>query len=313
MKSKIVFMGTPEFALPSLKMLIEQGYNLCAVVCQPDRPSGRGHKLTAPPVKVFAEKCGIPVLQFEKLSRDGVEQLKRLGAELFITVAFGQILSQEVLNIPKLGTINVHASLLPKLRGAAPIEWAVINGETKTGVTTMMTVLTLDAGDMLEFAEVDIAPDMGAAQLREQLSAVGAEVLKTTLEKLAVGTLLRKPQDETQMTKCPMFKKGFGEIDFSKTPREIVNLVRGLDGVGGAFLMYGADKLKIFAAKSGISTGKCGEVLTCDEKNGFCLACLDGSIMISVVSGLGSKKMSATEFLRGHRLDKKFLEEKIKK
>ncbi|MBQ9942313.1 MAG: methionyl-tRNA formyltransferase, partial [Christensenellaceae bacterium] len=202
---RIAFLGTPEFALPSFKMLIEEGYSVAAVFTQPDRPKGRGHKMIPPPVKVLAEEHGIPVYQFERISRDGVETLREVAPDLMITVAFGQILSREVLAIPSMGCINVHGSLLPAYRGAAPIEMAVINGEAQAGITTMYTVYELDAGDMLEKDAVDILPGETGGQLRERLSLLGAGTLKRTLNKLLDGTLAATPQNEAEATYYPMF------------------------------------------------------------------------------------------------------------
>ncbi|MEG1858899.1 MAG: methionyl-tRNA formyltransferase, partial [Christensenellaceae bacterium] len=192
MTFKIVFLGTPDFAIPSLKMLLDSGYDVRAVITQPDRKAGRGQKMMPPPVKVFAQQNDIDVYQFEKISTpQGVAKLKELAPDLLITAAYGHILTQEILDIPKLGCINVHASILPKLRGAAPIQWAIVSGEKQTGVTTMYTVLALDAGDILESEAVEIPQEMTAGQLYEQLSEVGARVLQKTLQKLDDGSLVR--------------------------------------------------------------------------------------------------------------------------
>ena len=183
-------MGTPDFAVPALKMLVEQQYNVVGVFTQPDRKAGRGHKMTPPPVKVLAQEQGIPVYQFEKVRvPEGVQAIRDLNPDLLVTAAFGHILTEEILAIPQYGCINVHASLLPKLRGAAPIQWAIINGEKETGVTTMYTVLALDAGDILEQQGISILNDMTAGELYRELSALGAEVLERTLQKLEAGTL----------------------------------------------------------------------------------------------------------------------------
>ena len=188
MKSKselrIAFLGTPEFAVPSLRMLVEGGYQVCGVFAQPARPKGRGHKLIAPPVKEYAQEQGIPVFQFERISRDGMQVLEELAPDLLITAAFGQILSRALLEKLPLGCINVHASLLPKYRGAAPIEQAILHGEKKTGITTMYTVYEIDAGDILEQDELEIAPEDTGGSLREKLSLLGAKTLSRTLEKL---------------------------------------------------------------------------------------------------------------------------------
>lgn len=301
-KPRIAFFGTPEFAVPCLDAVIEAGYDVCAVFTQPDRPKGRGHKLAPPPVKARATELGIPVYQHEKISREGIDDLKNVSPDLMITVAYGQILSQEILDIPPLGCINVHASLLPKLRGAAPIEWAVINGDETTGVTTMYTVYELDAGDMLEKTETDILPEETGGELRERLSKIGAETLIRTLQKLTDGTLVRTPQDEAQATICKTFPKGFGKIDFSADTTSIINLVRGLNPAPVAYAMWGDKKVKIFEAKRAESFGASivpGEVILADAKKGLFVNTGDGAIEITRLQMPGGKQMSARDYLRG--------------
>ncbi len=299
---RIVFLGTPDFALPPLRMLMEQGYEVAAVITQPDRKAGRGHKLVPPPVKVLAELHGIPVYQFEKISRDGVQTLRELAPDLMITAAYGHILTQEILDIPKHGCINVHASLLPKLRGSAPIQWAIITGEHETGVTTMYTVLALDAGDILERESIQIAPDMTAGELYTQLSELGAAVLKRTLEKLAAGTLERTPQNENEMTYFPMFRKGFGAMDFGKSFEELYNFVRGTNPVPGAYFTYEGEKVKVFAIAKAQGRGRAGEILTADDKNGLVIACADGAVRIVEMQRMGAKQMRAEDSLRGKKM-----------
>lgn len=301
-KPRIAFFGTPEFAVPCLDAVVESGYDVCAVFTQPDRPKGRGHKLTPPPVKARAAELGIPVYQHEKISRDGIEDLKKVSPDLMVTVAYGQILSQEILDIPPLGCINVHASLLPKLRGAAPIEWAVINGDETTGVTTMYTVYELDAGDMLEKTETAILPEETGGELRERLSKIGAETLIRTLEKLTNGTLVRTPQDETEATVCKTFPKGFGKIDFSADTASIINLVRGLNPAPVAYAVWGGKKVKIFEVKKAESFGASivpGEVILADAKKGLFVNTGDGAIEITRLQMPGGKQMSARDYLRG--------------
>lgn len=303
---KIVFMGTPDFAVPILQMLIDEEYDVAAVFTQPDRKAGRGHKQAPPPVKVLAQTAGIPVYQFEKVSGEqGVAALKAIEPDLMITAAYGHILTQEILDIPPMGCINVHASLLPKLRGAAPIQWAIINGETKTGVTTMYTVRALDAGDILEQAETDIADDMTAGQLYIRLSELGARVLKRTLEKLQAGTLKRTPQREEDATYFPMFKKGFGEIDFSRTSHEIINFIRGINPAPGAYAMYGEEKIKIFRASAGdyAGTEKCGTVIFANDKQGLGVKTGDGLILLEEIQRQGARRMPAKDSLRGKKIE----------
>ena len=226
---KILFLGTPAFAIPSLEMLLAEGYEVTAVVTQPDRPSGRGHKLVAPPVKQCAEAHGLPVYQYEKFSREGWEDLKRWAQDLMITAAFGQILPTRVLSVPRLGCINVHASLLPKYRGAAPIERALIDGCKQTGITTMYTVRAIDAGDILEQDVLPILPEDTGGSLREKLAVLGAETLRRTLAKLEAGTLVRTPQREEDATYAPMFERGFGEVDFAGPAKAVADLIGRYD------------------------------------------------------------------------------------
>ncbi len=301
----IVFMGTPSFALPSLKMLISEGFQIKAVFTQPDRPAGRGHRLVPPPVKTLAQDASIPVYQFDRVrGPEGVEALKNLAPDLLITAAYGQILSQEVLDIPQMGCINVHASLLPKYRGAAPVQWAIINGEKKTGVTTMMTALALDAGDMLEQDEMPIPPDMTAGKLYEELSFLGAKTLSRTLLKLLSGMLSRTPQNEEEATYFPMFKKGFGRIDFDQECVRIKNFVRGCNPQPGAFILYDCHKIKIskVECEPGCVTAKPGEVLCADAKNGLIIAAKTGTVIIKELQWPGKCKTTDREFLCGRSI-----------
>lgn len=306
---RIVFMGTPAFALPSLQMLLDEGYQVVAAFTQPDRPKGRGHKMIAPPVKQLAQQAGIPVYQYEKVSREGVEQLKALAPDLLITVAYGQILSREVLAVPPLGCINVHASLLPKYRGAAPIEWAVINGEPKAGVTTMYTVYELDAGDMLEKDAILVPPDMTGGELRETLSVLGAGTLRRTLEKLLAGTLTRTPQDETQMSYYPMFTRGFGSVNWADSCENIRNFVRGLNPAPLAYTFAGQEKVKLFAVRweSAAVSAEPGAVLCADVQQGLCVQAGDGVLRIEQLQFPGGKPMEACAYLRGHVWQTKML------
>ncbi len=298
---RIVFLGTPEFAVPSLEMLISEGYNISAVVTQPDRPKGRGHKLVAPPVKELALKHDIPVYQYEKISREGIDDIKALAPDLMITVAFGQILSSELLAIPPLGCINVHASLLPKYRGAAPIEMAVINGEKVTGVTTMYTVYELDAGDMIEKDEMEISPTVTGGELREALSHLGAKTLKRTLEKLLAGTLTRTPQPEEEATYYPMFPRGYGEIDFALPSQRIVDFVRGCNPAPCAYTFAGEDKVKIMEVKTADTKSDAapGSIIICDAKKGLFVKSGDGVLEITRLQFPGGKPMGAKDYLRG--------------
>ena len=266
---RIVFMGTPDFAVPSLRALIDNGYDVVGVFCQPDRPKGRGHKLAACPVKETAEAAGIPVFQPERIKRaEGVEALRGLAPDLCVTAAFGQLLSQEILDIPKLGTMNVHASLLPRHRGSAPINRCIMMGETVTGITTMFTDIGMDTGDMLLKAETPIGENETAGELSDRLSELGAQLLVRTLRELEAGTLRRTSQNPDEATYEPKLDKETGRIDWAKTAREIDCLVRGVTPWPGAFTATADGVIKVFSVKplhTGPS-GAAGEVIAADAK-----------------------------------------------
>ena len=307
---RIAFLGTPDFALPSLRMLIGRGDEL-AVFTQPDRPKGRHGELTPPPVKVMAEEYGIPVFQFEKIRLpEGVAALKAFAPELMVTAAFGQILSQENLDIPKYGCINVHGSLLPKYRGAAPIQCAVINGEKRTGVTTMLTDVGLDTGDILMMREVDIGENETAGELFDRLAVLGAEVLKSTIEAMESGTLSRTKQDESLATKCKMIKKEQARIDFSLPAKTVHDLVRGMNPWPVAYCMLDGEMVKIYATR--LSEKRIdstpGECVIADPRLGLFVAVGDGVIEITELQFAGSKRMDALTALRGHELKGRVLE-----
>lgn len=241
-------MGTPEFGAESLRRLIEAGHQVICVFTQPDRPSGRGNKMVPSPVKQVATENGIPVHQPLKISRECAELLRSYAPDACVTAAFGQFLSEELLAIPKYGTINVHASLLPKHRGSAPINWAIINGEEQTGVTTMYTVRKMDAGDILLKEETKIEKDETAGELTVRLAKLGAELLIETLRRIEEGTCPRIPQNEDEMTYEPMLQKENGRIDWQKTANEIHSLIRGVSPWPGAFTMIGQDVFKLWKA-----------------------------------------------------------------
>ncbi|MDP4180204.1 MAG: methionyl-tRNA formyltransferase [Bacillota bacterium] len=303
---KIVFMGTPEFAIPSLKALVEENYHIAAVVTQPDKPKGRGNKLTPPPVKVFAEEKGIMVIQPEKIrTGEFYNALKALEPDLFVTVAYGRILPKDILDLPPLGCINVHGSLLPKYRGAAPIQWSVINGETKAGITTMYTDVGMDTGDMLLKREVEIPVDMTAGELHDVLSVVGADVLKETLLQLKEGALKREKQVEEDSTNAPIIKKEIGEINWNKSARDIHNLVRGANPWPGAFTVFNGGKLRIWKTcvlDSENHKLKPGTILKSD-KSGMVAACGEGLIKIMEIQPESGRRMTVEEYLCGHKIN----------
>ena len=297
-KFRVIFMGTPEFAVPSLAALHERTEIIC-VVTQPDRPKGRGHKLQPPPVKVFAEENNLRVIQPLKVKApEVVTQLAELNPDLIIVVAFGQILSQAILDIPRFGCINVHASLLPKYRGAAPIEWSIIRGEKVTGVTTMQMNAGLDTGDMLLKREVEIPDEMILPELREQLMTIGSDLLIETLERLT--ELQPVKQDDSLSTYAPLLKRDTGLIDWSKPAREIHNLIRGL--YGGAR----SGKFKLWrsrVAEENLSL-TAGEVKIVGQK--FFVGTGDGTLEILEIQAPNAKKLSAADFLRGNKVGENF-------
>lgn len=293
---RVIFMGTPEFAVPSLKMLYETQEIIC-VVTQPDKPKGRGQKLLPSPVKIFAQEKNLPILQPQKIkSPEVVEELKKLRADLIVVVAFGQILSQEILDLPKFGCINVHASLLPKYRGAAPIEWSLINGEKVTGVTTMQMDAGLDTGAMLLKTEVQISEEMILPELREKLCTAGAALLAETLKNLE--NIQPVKQDDSLSNYAPMLKKDTGKIDWNKSAREIHNLVRGL--YGGAFTIFDNQKYKIWRTKI-FNNEKlsAGEIKISGKK--FLVGTGEGVLEILEIQAPNAKKISAADFINGRK------------
>lgn len=301
---RIVFMGTPEFAVPSLEKLIEAGHQVAGVFTQPDKPKNRGMKLLPPPVKVCAEAHGIPVFQPVKL-RDGtaLAQIRALDPELIVVAAYGRILPDEILNYPKLGCINVHSSLLPRYRGAAPINWAILNGDRETGVTIMHMATELDAGDIIEQTVTPIDPDEDADTLYHRLACMGGELLLAVVAQLADGTARRTPQDPEQVTLAPMLSRELSPVDWTRSAQEIHDQVRGLipwptattDAITG-------ETMKLFVTHL---TGKCvsavpGSIVAAG-KDGIDMACGDGMVLrITELQAAGKKRMKAADYLRGN-------------
>lgn len=302
---RIVFMGTPDFAVPSLRALMDNGYNVVGVFCQPDRPKGRGHKLAACPVKELAQKS-IPVFQPERIKRpEGVEMLRSLQPDLCVTAAFGQLLSQEILDIPRLGTINVHSSLLPRHRGSAPINWSIIKGDEITGVTTMFTDKGMDTGDILLMKETPIGEKETAGELSDRLAVMGAELLIETIRALENGTLQRIPQDHDAATYEPKMDKELGRIDWTKPACEIDWLVRGTTPWPGTFTTLGDQTIKVFEldVKDGAPSGQPGQIIAADAKQGFVVSCGDHDVELKQIQMPGAKRMNAKDYLRGHTMD----------
>ena len=299
---RIIFMGTPEFACPTLQRLIDRGENLIAVVTQPDRPKGRGQKPEPPPVKTVAERHGIAVFQPTKVrTPESIEHIRELAPDLVVVVAFGQILPQRLLDVPRFGCVNVHASLLPRYRGAAPLNWVLINGETETGVTTMHMDAGLDTGDMLLVKRTPIDPDEDARSLHDRMSLLGAEALTETLDLLIAGKLVPEKQNDAQTCYAPLLKKETGEIDWRKKPLEINNLVRGVTPWPGAFTWLNGMYLKIFKVRTADSAGEPGVVLA-SGREGIEVACSGGSVIIEELQLEGKKRLPARNFLAGYAL-----------
>lgn len=299
---RIVFMGTPDFAVPSLQALIDAGHDVCAVYTQPDKPQGRKQILTAPPVKTLALEHDIPVFQPNTLkNEDEQARLRELAPEVIIVVAYGKLLPKAVLDIPPHGCINVHGSLLPRWRGAAPIQWAVIAGDEMAGVTTMQMAEGLDTGDMLLTYETKVGEKETAGELFDRLAQSGAELLTQTLVKL--DEITPRPQDDAQSCYAHMLDKQMAVIDWSKSAHEIDCLIRGLNPWPIALTTLSGERLKVFAAEKANGRGDPGTVLEADPKKGLTVACGEGALKLTEIQLVGGKRMKTTDFLRGHSLE----------
>lgn len=299
---RIVFMGTPDFAVPSLQALIDAGHDVCAVYTQPDKPQGRKQILTAPPVKTLALEHDIPVFQPNTLkNEDEQARLRELAPEVIIVVAYGKLLPKAVLDIPPHGCINVHGSLLPRWRGAAPIQWAVIAGDEKAGVTTMQMAEGLDTGDMLLTYETKVGEKETAGELFDRLAQSGAELLTQTLVKL--DEITPRPQDDAQSCYAHMLDKQMAVIDWSRSAHEIDCLIRGLNPWPIALTALSGERLKVFAAEKANGNGEPGTVLEADPKKGLTVACGEGALKLTEIQLVGGKRMKATDFLRGHVIE----------
>lgn len=300
---RIIFMGTPDFAVATLDRIVKDGHEVAAVFTQPDRPKGRGYHLTPPPVKVMAQNYGIPVYQPDNFKDEATVQIIRdINPDCIVVVAYGRILPESVLNIPRLGCVNVHASLLPKLRGAAPIQWSIINGETETGITTMFMAKGLDTGDMILKAKCEIGPDETFGELHDKLMEIGAETLSKTLTLLEQGKAPREKQDDSLASYAPMIDKNSTLIDWNKSAQEIHNLVRGLNPSPSAHTLFNGAKFKIISSKLHNTTSNKtpGSVVSVSEE-GFVIACGDGkTLLVKEVQAQGGKKMTAAAYANGH-------------
>lgn len=304
---RIVFMGTPDFSVPALRALVEAGHQVEAVVTQPDKPRGRGKEVQMTPVKLAALEYGIPVYQPVKVKEAAfVETLKKFNPEAIVVIAFGQILSKAILDIPKYGCVNIHASLLPKYRGAAPIQWSIIDGEKETGVTTMMMDVGLDTGDMLEKTIVPIEEKETGGSLHDKLSAAGASLILSTLEKLENGTAVRIPQTEEGTCYAKMLTKSLGDIDWGKSAVSIERLIRGLNPWPSAYTCWNGKTVKLWAADvlgtadvPEYNAQEPGQVVKCD-KHCMVVATGEGCLSIKELQMEGKKRMDIKAFLRGY-------------
>ena len=302
----IVFMGTPDFAKESLKCLVEANHNILAVVTNPDKPQGRGMKMIGSPVKEYAMEKNLKIYQPIKVrnNEEFINQIKELKPDVMVVVAFGQILPKAVLDIPPYGCVNVHASLLPKYRGAAPIQWVVIDGEKESGVTTMMMDVGLDTGDMLEKAVVPLAADETGGSLHDKLSVLGAELILSTLDKLEKGTAVRTPQTDENTCYAKMLKKNMGDIDWTMDAAAIERLIRGLNPWPSAYTRWNGKTLKIWRAEvlEKEYDGVCGEVVYTD-KTSIHVKTGHGTLVLKELQPEGKKRMEADAFLRGYPME----------
>ncbi len=318
----VLFMGTPDFAAESLKSLVEEKYNIVGVVTNPDRPKGRGMKMIASPVKEYALENGLEVYQPEKVKNniEFIEKIKELNPDIICVVAYGKILPKEILQIPKYGCINVHASILPQYRGAAPIQWAVLNGDKQTGVTTMYMNVGMDTGDIILVEKTDIGEEETTGELWDRLSKMGGKLLVKTLKQIEAGTAPRQKQSDN-FTMAPMLNKEMSKIDWqNKTAKEIHNLVRGLNPIMGAYTFLNGKKIKIWKTKVRtenelleifpeleeyffkVKDLMAGTIMFASDKKGLFVKANEGIIQIEEIQGENAKKMPVGDFLRGNEI-----------
>lgn len=303
----IVFMGTPEFAVPSLEALHEKGHNISLVITQKDRPRGRGKKVQPTPIKAKALELGLEVYQPNSVNSDeSIEKLKKLSPDCIIVVAFGQILKRDILNLPKYKCLNIHASLLPKYRGAAPINWAIINGETKTGVTIMEMEEGLDTGDMIKWEEISIKKDDDSQSIHDKLSILGSQLILKTLEDLENGREHKVVQNDELATYAAKITKDTGKIDWNSSSRRIKSLVQGLKPWPSAYIIYKGENVKIHKVKiiEKFSEEDNGVVVKVSD-DGIYVNCQDGCIVIEELQFPGKRKIKVSEYLRGNQFSSK--------
>ncbi len=301
---RVVFMGTPDIAATCLKKILADGFDVVGVYTQPDRPKGRGMKLVASPVKEVAVAAGIPVFQPENFrEEETVEQLRALQPDICAVVAYGRILPQKVLDVPKYGCINIHASLLPQYRGSAPYQWAVLDGLTETGVTAMYLTREMDAGDIIDVSKTPIGENETAGELLDHLAVLGAELLSKTLTRFESGKVPAAPQDASGVSYAPMLDKSMCPIDWTKTAQQVHNHVRGLHPWPVATMELQGKTFKVHATRVVEGSGKPGEILGL-TKTGLRIACGEGAVEIVSLQAEGGKRMAAPDYFRGHPLER---------
>ncbi len=300
---RVVFMGTPDIAATCLKKILADGFDVVGVYTQPDRPKGRGMKLVASPVKEVAVANNIPVFQPENFrEEESVEQLRSLKPDICAVVAYGRILPQKVLDVPAYGCINIHASVLPKYRGSAPYQWAVLDGLTESGVTAMYLCREMDAGDIIDVSKTPIGPNETAGELLDKLALLGADLLSKTLGRFAQGRVVGTPQDESQVSYAPMLDKTMCPIDWTKSARQVHDHVRGLHPWPIATMELQGKKFKVHATRLAEGSGKPGEILGL-TKTGLKIACGEGAVEVISLQAEGGKRMAAPDYFRGHPLE----------
>lgn len=298
---RVVFMGTPTFALRPLEALLASRHEVVAVVTQPDKPGDRG-AVSVSAVKKYALSRGLPVLQYARVSKEGVDELRDLHADIFVTAAYGQILSRAILDAPRYGVVNIHASLLPKYRGSSPVQWALINGEKETGVTIMQTAEGLDTGDILMAERIPIGPDDDAGTLLDKLSELGASAIVRFLDELENGGAVHgTPQNEAEATYYPMLKRSDGKIDWTMDAARVLDRMRGMRPWPGTYFVLRGKTVKLHAATLAEGEGRPGEVLSAD-KHGLIVACGHGALALTELQAEGKKRMGSADFLNGNAL-----------
>ena len=304
---KILFMGTPDFAVPCLDILVSNGFDVCGAVTQPDKPKGRGHKLTPPPVKEYAISKNIPVYQPQTLKDGEFEKvLDELKPQLIAVVAYGKILPECILDFPEYGCVNVHGSVLPKYRGAAPIQWAIINGDKTTGVTTQYMKMGVDTGDIIFTDETEILPDETYGELYTRLSQSGAKLLLKTVNAIKDGTAPRTEQDESEATHAPMLTKETGHINWTKSADEVLSLIRGTNPWPMSYAMYGDEMMKVFGVKKGSGfDAPPGKIRIVNKK--LEISCGKDSVVVDEIQFKGGKRLTVASYLNGHDIDENII------